>query len=139
MSNSNSNSNSQNITFFLDEPDEITNELDTDFYINNVLQEIESNEIYDNELNLHDDLKLPQLINYQENFTIKELLLICEYYGFAKELKTKKYNKEEIIHFLVEYELDPLNSDIVYRRQNMWFYMNELKNDKFMKKYLLWS
>ena len=136
---SNNNSNSQNITFFLDEPDEITNELDTDFYINNVLQEIESNEIYDNELNLHEDLKLPQLINYQENFTIKELLLICEYYGFAKELKTKKYNKEEIIHFLVEYELDPLNSDIVYRRQNMWFYMNELKNDKFMKKYLLWS
>jgi len=136
---SNNNSNSQNITFFLDEPDEIiSNNFDTYFDINNVLQEIESNEIYDNELNLHEDLKLPQLINYQENFTIKELLLICEYYGFAKELKTKKYNKEEIIHFLVEYELDPLNSDIVYRRQNMWFYMNELKNDKFMKKYLLW-
>ena len=138
MSNSNSNSNSQNITFFLDEPEEITTELDRDFDINNVLQEIESNEIYDNDLNLHEDLKLPQLINYQENFTIKELLLICEYYGFAKELKTKKYNKEEIVYFLVEYELDPLNSDIVYRRQNMWFYINELKNDKFMKKYLLW-
>jgi len=135
-----SNSNSQNITFFLDEHDEmLSNNFDVEFDINNVLQEIESNEIYDNELNLHDDLKLPQLINYQENFTIKELLLICEYYGFAKELKTKKYNKEEIIHFLVEYELDPLNTDIVYRRQNMWFYMNELKNDKFMKKYLLWS
>lgn len=133
------NSNIQNISFFLDEPEDITSELDGDFDINNVLQEIESNEIYDNELNLHEDLKLPQLINYQENFTIKELLLICEYYGFAKQLKTKKYNKEEIIHFLVEYELEPLNSDIVYRRQNMWFYMNELKNDKFMKKYLLWS
>ena len=125
----------QNITFFLDEQDEIISD---NFDINNILQEIESNETYDNELNLHDDLKLPQLINYQENFTIKELMLICEYYGFAKELKTKKYNKEEIIHFLVEYEMDPLNSDIVYRRQNMWFYMNELKNDKFMKKYLLW-
>jgi len=126
----------QNITFFLDEQDEIISD---NFDINNILQEIESNETYDNELNLHNDLKLPQLINYQENFTIKELMLICEYYGFAKELKTKKYNKEEIIHFLVEYEMDPLNSDIVYRRQNMWFYMNELKNDKFMKKYLLWS
>jgi hypothetical protein len=132
--------NKQNITFFLDEPEEIiSNNFDIEFDINNVLKEIESNEIYDNELNLHDDLKLPQLINYHENFTIKELMLICEYYGFAKELKTKKYNKEEIIHFLVEYEMDPLNSDIVYRRQNMWFYMNELKNDKFMKKYLLWS
>jgi hypothetical protein len=123
----------QNITFFLDEGEEIiSNNFDSDFDINNVLQEIENEE-------LKEDLKLPQLINYHENFTIKELMLICEYYGFAKELKTKKYNKEEIIHFLVEYELDPLNSDIVYRRQNMWFYMNELKNDKFMKKYLLWS
>ena len=123
----------QNITFFLDEGEEIiSNNFDAEFDINNVLQEIENEE-------LNEDLKLPQLINYNENFTIKELMLICEYYGFAKELKTKKYNKEEIIHFLVEYELNPLNSDIVYRRQNMWFYMNELKNDKFMKKYLLWS
>jgi hypothetical protein len=123
----------QNITFFLDEGEEIiSNNFDAEFDINNVLQEIENEE-------LNEDLKLPQLINYNENFTIKELMLICEYYCFAKELKTKKYKKEEIIHFLVEYELNPLNSDIVYRRQNMWFYMNELKNDKFMKKYVLWS
>ena len=123
----------QNITFFLDEDEEIiSNNFDAEFDINNVLQEIENEE-------LNEDLKLPQLINYHENFTIKELMLICEYYGFAKELKTKKYNKEEIIHFLVEYELSPFNSEIVYRRQNMWFYMNELKNDKFMKKYVLWS
>jgi hypothetical protein len=122
----------QNITFFLDEDEEIiSNNFDAEFDINNVLQEIENEE-------LNEDLKLPQLINYHENFTIKELMLICEYYGFAKELKTKKYNKEEIIHFLVEYELNPLNSEIVYRRQNMWFYVNELKNDKFMKKYVLW-
>ena len=123
----------QNITFFLHEGEEIiSNNFDAEFDINNVLQEIENEE-------LNEDLKLPQLINYNENFTIKELMLICEYYGFAKELKTKKYNKEEIIHFLVEYELNPLNSEIVYRRQNMWFYINELKNDKFMKKYVLWS
>ena len=90
------------------------------------------------DVNLYDELKLPQLINYDENFTIKELMLICEYYGFSKELKAKKYNKEEIIHFLVEYELNPLNSEIVSRRQSMWFYITQLKNDKFMKKYVLW-
>jgi hypothetical protein len=122
----------QNITFFLDENTDLTNNSDMEFDINNVLQEIENEE-------LNNELKLPQLINYHENFTIKELMLICEYYGFAKELKTKKYNKEEIIHFLVEYELNPLNSEIVSTRQSMWFYINELKNDKFMKKYVLWS
>ena len=119
----------ENITYFLHEPDEIiSNEYDLEFDINNVLQEIEN-----------DEFKLPKLLNYDINFTIKDLMMICEYYGFAKELKTKKYNKEEIIHFLVDYELNPLNNDIVNKRQNMWFYINQLKNDKFMKKYLLWS
>jgi len=120
----------QNITFFLHE-NEATENSNTEFSINDILQEIDNSD--------YDELKLPQIIHYTENFTVKELLLICEYYGFAKEFKTKKYNKEEIIHILIEYEFDPLNQPIVSKRQNMWFYMNELKNDKFMKKYLLWS
>jgi hypothetical protein len=98
------------------------------------------NEIYESDFtnkNENDDL-IPQIINYKENFTVKELFLICEYYGMAKEIKINKYNKEEIIQFLVIYESNPDNSDIVFKRQNMWFYMNELKNDKFMKKYVLW-
>ena len=69
---------------------------------------------------------------------MKELLLICEYYNIAKEAKSKKYNKEELCNFLVEFELNPENNDIVLKRKNMWIYINELKNDKFMKKYVLW-
>jgi hypothetical protein len=42
-----------------------------------------------------------------------KILLICEYYGFAKELKNNKYNKEQIIDFLVSFESDQNNSDIV--------------------------
>ena len=97
------------------------------------------NEIYKLDFaNENDDLIIPQIINYRENFTVKELLLICDYYGVAKELKSNKCNKYEIIQFLVIYESNPINSDIVFKRQNMWFYINELKNDKFMKKYVLW-
>jgi hypothetical protein len=87
---------------------------------------------------LDDELTIPKMINYNENFTVKELLLICDYYGFSKELKTNKCNKEQIIEILVSFESDLNNSNIVFKRQNMWFYMNELKNDKFMKKYVLW-
>jgi hypothetical protein len=87
---------------------------------------------------LDDDLAVPKMINYHENYTVKELLLICDYYGFAKELKTNKCNKDQIIEILVSFESDLNNSDIVFKRQNMWFYMSELKNDKFMKKFLLW-
>jgi hypothetical protein len=97
------------------------------------------NEIYKCDFtNENDDLIIPQIINYRENFTVKELLLICDYYGIAKELKSNKCNKCEIIEFLVIFESNPMNSDIVFKRQNLWFYINELKNDKFMKKYVLW-
>jgi hypothetical protein len=97
------------------------------------------NEIYKCDFtNENDDLIIPHIINYRENFTVKELLLICDYYGIAKELKSNKCNKCEIIEFLVIFESNPMNSDIVFKRQNLWFYINELKNDKFMKKYVLW-
>jgi len=105
------------------------------FNIEDFMTEIENNEI---SISISDDLLIPQMLNYNENFTVRQLLIICEYYGFAKDIKTNKYNKEQIINFLVSFESDPKNSDIVFKRQNMWFYMNELKNDKFMKKFILW-
>ena len=121
-----------NITFFLDDFLDDENYSKTEqIDINSFLQEFENMEVYN-------DLLFPQTINYIENYTVKELLLICEYYGFAKDLKNKKYNKNAIANFLVEFEINPSNNDIVFKRKNMWVNINELKNDKFMKKYVLW-
>lgn len=121
---------SDNIIFSLmEEEGEDNNELD----LSNML-----NEIYKCDFtNENNDLIIPQTINYRENFTVKELLLICDYYGIAKELKSNKCNKCEIIEFLVIFESHSINSVIVFKRQKLWFYINELKNDKFMKKYVL--
>jgi hypothetical protein len=123
-----------NIHFFLDDnvyENDVKKDT-TDFDINELLLQIEDQQLYNNEMSL------PQIINYNENFTVKELLVICEYYGFLKEIKTNKCNKEQIIEILVNFENDPVNNDIVFKRQNLWFYINELKNDKFMKKFILW-
>jgi len=120
------------ISFYIQE---IEKEADNNFNIDGLMAEIENTE-------LNNYLAVSQMMNYDKNYynnyTVKELLLICEYYGFAKDLKTNKYNKEEIIDFLVSFESDINNLDIVFKRQNMWFYINELKNDKFMKKFVLW-
>jgi len=116
------------ISFYVQE---IEQQNENNFDINELMAQIENTE-------LNNDLSILQMINYNENYTLKELLLICEYYGFAKEVKQNKYNKELIIDFLVRFESDINNSDIVFKRQNMWFYINELKNDKFMKKFVLW-
>ena len=110
---------------------EIEEEQENILNIDELMAEIENTD-------LNDDLIVPHMINYNENYNVKELLLICEYYGFAKDLKNNKLNKEQIIDFLVSFETNENNSEIVFKRQNMWFYMNELKNDKFMKKFVLW-
>jgi hypothetical protein len=120
----------ENIIFSLNE-DEENNVNDSEFDMNEILNQFE-------DIAVNDDLMIPHIIHYHENFTIKELLLICDYYGFGKELKANKYNKDMIIQYLVEFESNPKNNDIVFKRQNMWSYINELKNDKFMKKYVLW-
>jgi hypothetical protein len=111
--------------------EEIEKESENELNIEEFMAELENTK-------LQNKLVIPQMINYHENYTVKELLIICEYYGFAKDLKNNKYNKEQIIDFLVIFELDINNYDIVFKRQNMWFYINELKNDKFMKKFVLW-
>jgi hypothetical protein len=129
MSNNNQKDNEQSIaiSYYLEE---IENQEKEEINIQEFMAQMENE--------LDDDLAVPKMINYHENFTVKELLLICDYYGFAKELKTNKCNKDQIIEILVSFESDLNNSDIVFKRQNMWFYMSELKNDKFMKKFLLW-
>ena len=104
-------------------------DIDLDFF--HLLDEIEFN------VNIN-DLNIPKMIHYSENCTIKDLYLICEYYGFLKDIKVNKCNKELIIQILVDFELNPANISIVNKRENLWFYINELKNDKFMKKYVLW-
>ena len=110
---------------------EFENDNQINFNIDELMLEIENTEVNYN-------LSISQMIHYRENYTIKELLLICEYYGFAKELKSNKYNKQQIIDFLVSFENDDDNTIIVFKRKQLWFYIDELKNDKFMKKFILW-
>jgi hypothetical protein len=76
------------------------------------------------------------VFNYNLNFNVKQLLQICDYYGIAKTMRQQKCNKDEIIMMLVDFEASEENSEIVTRRQLLWYYVNELKNDSFMKKYI---
>ena len=123
-------SEQDNIIFSINE-NEQNNVNESVFDMNEILKQFDH-------VDVDTDLMVPHIIHYHENFTIKELLLICDYYGFGKELKTSKCNKDTIIQYLVDFESNPENNDIVFKRQNIWFYINELKNDKFMKKYVLW-
>ena len=69
---------------------------------------------------------------YEMNNTAKQLTIICEYYG----IKVPKLKKSDIIDVILAYETNLENYETVLRRQQLWHYMDELKSDKFMKKYV---
>ena len=121
--------NNTNITFFFDE---INKDENNDFDVYLLLQNI------DNTLIHNSDIFISNIINYRENFTVKELITICDYYGISKEIKINKCKKEEIILFLVQFEEEESNIEIVNKRKLMWYYINELKKNTFMKKFILW-
>ena len=53
-------------------------------------------------------------------------------------MRLNKMKKQDIIEQIILFEHDSDNFDAVQKRKQMWFYINELREDKFMKKYILW-
>ena len=127
------NDDGENVFFSLDET---TVELNNEDIINNLSDEFD----YTNQINnlTCEEIMESLSIEYKINYTVKDLLLICEYYGISKELKVQKFSKEMIIYFLVDFENDLLNNTIVMKRKKIWSYIDILKNDRFMKKYIIW-
>lgn len=141
----------ENILINIDE--DFNYDLENNYSINNnddddnnnelekILKEIE-NTPFDMRSNLYNNISesetMVKLIDYNLNYNIKQLLLICEYYGLLKEVKINKMKKLEVIYFLLDFEENIDNSCIVYKRKQLWYFMSELKNDKFMKKFVLW-
>ena len=74
-----------------------------------------------------------EITNYY-NYSIKELILICDYYN----LNDRKMKKQDIINNINYFENKSENEFFVKQRKRLWFYMETLKNDKFMKKYIIW-
>ena len=80
------------------------------------------------------DYFLAQMSEYDLNYTLKQLGMIYEYYNIGKITKLKK---ADIIQAIVVFEHDGENYEIVMRRQQLWHYLEELKADKFMKRFVL--
>ena len=76
-----------------------------------------------------------QILDYEMNYTIKQLEHILAYYDIQK----KKMNKIEIIETIVQIENNPENSNIVLRRKEMFKYVELLKKDKYFGKFIMFS
>ena len=79
------------------------------------------------------DYHFSRIQDYDLNYNTKQLGSIYEYYKLGNSNKLKKI---ELAQLIVAFENDEENADLVERRQTLWFYMRELKNDPFTKKYI---
>jgi len=90
-------------------------------------------------INDDEDVIFVEMKNYDLNYTLKQLLLICEYYNILKGVRINKLKKQDVIEQIIMFEKDIENFAIVAKRKQLWYFMNELKEDKFMKKFIIWS
>jgi hypothetical protein len=81
------------------------------------------------------DNVMAQQMDYNQNYNINKLHHIINYYNLPK----RKLKKEELIDSIVQFENAPENSAIVYNRKRLWHYLNELKNDSYFGKFVIFN
>jgi hypothetical protein len=137
--------NSENISFLLNDDnfnkDSYTNECELlELYkLQSELNDYETGVNYfGNESENTDDI-FTQMKLYELNYNVKQLMLICEYYNILKDVRVNKLKKQDIIEQIIFFENNTENIEIVNKRKEFWCYMDELKNDKIMKRFVIWS
>jgi hypothetical protein len=71
--------------------------------------------------------------DYMDNYTRKELDRIADYYNISK----RKKKKLKLVEHIVAFENDFLNENIVNHRKLLWFYMEQIKCDNYLSKFLI--
>ena len=79
-----------------------------------------------------DDMVAMEL-DYQTNYTKKQLDRICDYYSISK----RKKKKHQLVEEIVQFEKNADNLTIVYQRKKLWGYIDEIKNDTYLRKFLI--
>jgi hypothetical protein len=140
-----------NVHFFVDDNkqnhDNNTNtimnyhEMDIDAQLASVLTEEEYNN-YINNLDKNDgeddyndtiEFDIDELILFYNEFNVKSLTQLLQYYGIYKP----KMLKNEMIQVLVFFETQKENRNSVIKRIRLWSNIEELKADPFFGKYIM--
>jgi len=85
----------------------------------------------DDEMNGDDNL-MAQHVDYFENYTMKMLHHIANYYFLPK----RRLKKEELIELIIQFENESENSLNVYNRKRCWHYIHELQNDTYFGQFI---
>tara|TARA_Y100000741_G_C17943014_1_gene432617 strand:- start:23 stop:397 length:375 start_codon:yes stop_codon:yes gene_type:complete len=120
---------SGNLTFSLRE---VKNETEENITYDDLVQQVDYMEMY-SAVTMDD--YIAQELEYNTNYTKKELEKIAEYYEISK----RKKKKQDLVEDIVLFEKAPENVEMVYRRKRLWSYIEEIKADKYLSKYLIFE
>lgn len=106
-----------------------------DFSYDDLLQDVNSHEkiINKDEMDEFSNDYTVLSIHYKENFVKKELERIAGYYEISK----RKKRKDDLVNDIVLFEINIENTYIVERRKELWMYMEEIKSDSYLNKFLV--
>lgn len=89
----------------------------------------------EDENELGGSVRLAMRLDYDTNYTVKMLRHIMDYY----RLDRKKLRKTDMIDNIIEFEQDYENVEIVEKRRHMWEVMDEIKDDEYLSKYIIFD
>lgn len=78
-----------------------------------------------------EDPYINMVVEYNNLFSTSEIKKIAGYYG----LNTDK-NKGILINNIIDFEKDTKNTLLVCKRKKLWAYMEEIKQDNYLKQYM---
>tara|TARA_X000000950_G_scaffold27400_1_gene29472 strand:- start:6228 stop:6605 length:378 start_codon:yes stop_codon:yes gene_type:complete len=102
--------------------------------IKEINEEIEKISLEENNFSDYDSA-YAQILDYKTNYLKKDLIKIAEYY----EISVRKKTKDKLIEDILSFENNPENCVMVERRQTLWFYLNELMEDNYLRKYIIFD
>ena len=102
--------------------------------IKEINEEIEKISLEENNFSDYDSA-YAQILDYKTNYLKKDLIKIAEYY----EISVRKKTKDKLIEDILSFENNPENCIMVERRQTLWFYLNELMEDNYLRKYIIFD
>ena len=129
-----------NINYILKESSQEDNEFDISVYANEMdANEMDANEMDANELEYN--YSVEELFTLYISYSVRSLTQILEYYNINKYNinNKKKLVKDEIVQLLVLFEADIDNKILVKKRRRLWDNINELQNELFFKKFIMFT
>ena len=79
-------------------------------------------------------------MDYSTNYNVNDLKTILDYYcTYNKNITKNKRKKNDLIDVIVEFEMNIDNIELVSQRKRLWFYIKEIKQDKYLSKYIIFN